>query len=184
MQIEDYSLIDSPFSDHFVIPFPFPQSHRNELVERIRDIPDSVIKRQIENSREDILEREIANRLEPIGYYYSKDQPEECQLWRPDYKYEADFYNPRLKISIEVEKTEKKRIVHDVLKLINGSMTFLPKVRYGVLVFPDRYVRKSGLHDAFFSTVKREMPFYFQKMIPEKCNLHDVLLIVYKVPHS
>ncbi len=181
MKIDTYSLNDSPFSDHFVIPFPFPEKDRALLSEAMESIDDSVLWKQIENAREDILERELANKLEPLGYYYSKDHPEKCQLWRPDYRHEADFYNPTEKISIEVEKTEKKRVVHDILKLVNGSMTFVPRVRNGVLIIPDRYVRDSGKSSTFFSTVKRELLFYFQKIIPENCNLHDVLLIVYNV---
>lgn len=182
MKLETYSLNDRPFSSHFVISFPFPAEERYILTGALESIDDSVLREQLEQPKEDIIEREIDKKLSPNGYIYSGSDPEKkCQLWKPDYYHEADFYNPKKKISIEVEKTEVKRVVHDVLKLVNGSMTFIPKVRYGVLVIPYRYVRKGGKESPFFSRVRREIPFYFQKIIPEKCNLHDLLIIVYHV---
>ena len=181
MKIDGYSLNDAPFSDNFVIQFPFPNKERKKLLEALTSIDDLILFKQIENARDSVLEQEIALKLEPMGYFYSENHPEKCQLWLPDYGHEADFYNPIKKISIEVEKTEVKRVVHDVLKLVNGSMTFVPRVRYGVLIIPDRYVRSSGKDSPFFSIVKRQIPFYFQKIIPENCHLHDVLILVYHI---
>lgn len=182
MRIETYSLNDNPFSSHFVIPFPFPKEERKFLEKALSSIDDSVLREQLKHPKEKILERAIDQKLSPSGYICSLNDPEKkCRLWQPDYGHEADFYNPQGKMSIEVEKTEVKRVVHDVLKLVNGSMTFVPKVRYGVLVIPYRYVRKSGKECPFFTIVRRELPFYFQKLIPEKCNLHDILIIVYHV---
>lgn len=182
MKLETYSLNDRPFSSHFVVSFPFPEEERRILTEALESIDDSILREQLKHSKEDILEREIDRKLGHKGYIYSRNDPEKkCQLWQPDYGHEADFYNPGKKISIEVEKTEVKRVVHDVLKLVNGSMTFVPKVRYGVLIIPYRYVRKGGKESPFFSRVRRELPFYFQKIIPEKCNLHDMLIMVYHI---
>lgn len=174
MRIESYTLADPPF--HYVISFPFPEDERQILVDSIRSIdlrtPTEVLQS---------LETEMAKRLTPNGYYSSKDNPDACRLWFPDFKNEVDFYNPPKKIAIEVEKSEVKRVIHDMLKLVNGSMTFMPKVKYGVLVIPNIYVRKTGKKSPFFSTVKRELPFYFQKIIPGNCNLQDVLIIVYNM---
>lgn len=180
MKIEAYSLDDNPFAPDFVISFPFPKEERTLLEKALESIDDQVPEEQIQNPKAKILERAMERKLEPLGYICSlNDSEKRCQFWQPDYRHEADFYNPEKKISIEVEKTEVKRVVHDVLKLVNGSMTFTPKVRYGVLVIPYRYVRKSGKESPFFTTLRRELPFYFQKIIPEKCNLHDALIMVY-----
>jgi len=182
MRIETYSLDEDPFAPHFVILFPFPKEERGVLEEEVLSIDDSVIDEQLKQPKHKILEKAIEQKLDSKGYICSLNDPgKRCQLWQPDYGHEADFYNPEKKISIEVEKTEVKRVIHDVLKLVNGSMTFVPKVRYGVLIIPHRYIRKSGKDAPFFSIVRRELPFYFQKIIPEKCNLHDILIIVYHV---
>lgn len=182
MKIETYSLNDYPFSQDFAISFPFPKEERTLLEKALKSIDDYVPVEQIKHPKEKILEGAMEKKLEPLGYICSlNDTEKRCQLWQPDYGHEADFYNPTKKVSIEVEKTEVKRVVHDVLKLINGSMTFVPKVRYGVLVIPYRYIRRSGKEGSFFSIVKRSLPFYFQKIIPEKCNLHDILIIVYHI---
>ena len=182
MKIETYSLDDDPFALDFAISFPFPKEERILLEESLASIDDHVPEEQILNPKGKILERAMEKKLGPLGYICSLNDPEKrCQLWQPDYGHEADFYSPAKKVSIEVEKTEVKRVVHDVLKLINGSMTFVPKVRYGVLVIPYRYIRRSGKEGSFFSIVKRSLPFYFQKIMPEKCNLHDILIVVYHV---
>ena len=180
MKVETFSLSDKPFSSSFVISFPFPDHERRILTEAVESIEESVLENQIERPREKVLEGEISKKLVGKGYISASNDPEgQCRLWQPEYGHEADFYNPEKKISIEVEKTEVKRVVHDVLKLINGSMTFVPKVRYGVLIIPYRYVRKNGKESPFFTIVKREVPFYFQRIIPENCNLHDILIMVY-----
>jgi len=174
MRITSYTLAEDPFS--YVISFPFPDIERQILEKSMRSIELTTPMEVLES-----LETEMAKRLRSKGYLYAKENPEECRLWFPDFKNEVDFYNPTKKIAIEVEKSEVKRVIHDILKLVNGSMTFMPKVKYGVLVIPDIYVRKSGKKSPFFSRVRKELPFYFQKIIPENCNLQDVLLIVYEM---
>jgi hypothetical protein len=174
MRIESYTLADTPFN--YLISFPFPEDERQVLEDSIRSI-DLKTPTEVLQS----LETEMAKRLTSKGYYSSKGNPDACRLWFPDFKNEIDFYNPSKKIAVEVEKSEVKRVIHDMLKLVNGSMTFMPKVKYGVLVMPNIYVRKSGKKSPFFSTVKRELPFYFQKIIPDNCNLQDVLIIVYNM---
>ena len=54
------------------------------------------------------------------------------------FRNEVDFYNPSKKIAIEVEKTEVKRVIHAVLKLVNGSMTFMPRIISRTLPKPVR----------------------------------------------
>jgi len=172
VKIQSYTLADSPFN--YAISFPFPRNERNMLQESMRSI-DLKTPRAILTS----LEAEMAKRLEPEGYVYFRNHPNECRLWLPDFRNEVDFYNGEKKIAIEVEKSEVKRVVHAMLKLVNASMTFIPKVKYGVLVIPEVYARHSRKISPFFSRVKKELPFYFQKIIPYNCNLQDVLIIVY-----
>lgn len=90
----------------------------------------------------------------------------------------VDFLNEDEKIAIEVEKTEVKRIIHAVLKLINGSLTFVPKIRYGVIIHPEKYKRSSGKEAPFSSRVFSEVPFYFRRLIGNTM-LNDILFIVY-----
>jgi len=174
MRIKSYNLNDHPFN--YVISFPFPQDERKILEDSIRSIDLKTPHKVLQS-----LEMEMAKQLSPRGYFCSIDHPDECRLWTPDFRNEVDFYNPSKKIAIEVEKTEVKRVIHAVLKLVNGSMTFMPKVKYGVLVVPDVYVRQSGKKSPFFDRVKKELPFYFQKIIPDNCNLQDILIIVYEM---
>lgn len=174
MEIESYTLSDNPFN--YVISFPFPLDERQVLEDVIKSIdlrtPSDVLQ---------LLEAEMAKRLASKGYFCSIDKPDECRLWVPDFRNEVDFYSPSKKIAIEVEKTEVKRVIHAILKLVNGSMTFMPKVKYGVLVMPDVYMRQSGKKSPFFDRVKKELRFYFQKIIPDNCNLQDILMIVYNM---
>ena len=172
MKIESYTLEENPFN--YVISFPFPDEERAFLVEVLESIelntPGSVL---------DGLETEMAHKLRDAGYGFVGDDPEGCQLWTPEYRNEVDFYHPEKKIAVEVEKAEVKRVIHDVLKLVNGSMTFIPKVKYGVLVIPVTYTTRGGNSHPFLARVKRELPFYFQKIIPDNCNLLDILLLAY-----
>ena len=179
MKVEDYSLNDDPFSKSFVISFPFPAEDRAVLRHALQSISDSAYTEQLEKPKKPIIEERLAKNLRGSGYVWSKRAPDTCQLWRPEYNHEVDFFNAEKRIGIEVEKTEVKRVVHDVLKLVNGSMTFVPKIRYGVLVIPQKYKRKSGKESAYFSQVRRELPFYFQQIIPDHCGLHDLLILVY-----
>jgi len=179
MKVDDCSLNDEPFSKYFVISFPFPKEERAILRHTLQSIPNSVLDQQLETPNKPILEENLADHLQKIGYAWSKREPKECQLWQPDHKNELDFYNKEKRIGIEVEKTEVKRIVHDVLKLVNGSLTFVPKIRYGVLIIPRIYKRKSGKESAYYDKVIRDLLFYFQQIIPKQCGLHDLLLLVY-----
>jgi hypothetical protein len=172
MKIQSYTLGEPPFN--YVVSFPFPDEERRMLEKCITSINLKTPKDILVS-----LESELAKSLEPNGYLYFRNHPNACRLWLPDFRNEVDFYNSEKKIAIEVEKSEVKRVVHAILKLVNASMTFIPKVKYGVLIVPEVYARHSKKISPFFSRVKKELPFYFQKIIPNNCNLQDVLIIVY-----
>lgn len=74
MEIESYTLSDNPFSHD--ISFPFPVNERQVLEGVIKSIdlqtPSDVLR---------FLEAEMAKRLTPQGYFYSRDKPDECRLW-------------------------------------------------------------------------------------------------------
>ena len=53
------------------------------------------------------------------GYFSEGEDIEKCRLWLPDFRNSVDLYNPGNKIAIEIEKTEKKRVV----KMIENSKT-------------------------------------------------------------
>lgn len=163
----------------FYITFPFPESHKEIIVRAIRSLKIEARQHQIQKS----LDQELGEALKNEGYYYSKDaDPEKsskCKLWQPDFQYSVDLFNPERKIAIEIEKAEIKRVIHDILKLVNASKTFKPKVRFGVLLVPDKYFVGSRFSN-FIGRVKKDISFYFGGVI-DGSNLLDLLIISYKV---
>lgn len=162
----------------FYINFQFPR-------DEITRITDAMKRIRLETQKEiqDSLDRVLAEELSSSGYVSGT---EVCQFWLPEFRHSVDIYNPEKKIAIEVEKAEKKRVVHDILKLINGSNTFVPKVRYGVLVLPQFYLvksQKSGevKKTTFATNAKQDIKFYFGNLIPSKANMQDMLVISYSV---
>src|SRR5687768_10237646 len=123
MRFTSKTLGERPFE--FDIQRPFPAEQR-QLFERAMTGIQIQFPSQISG-----LERELSNALRSAGYLWDAEDKTQCRLWRPDFQHTVDFFHPRLRVAVEVEKTEVKRIVHDVLKLINGSLTFVPKVRFG-----------------------------------------------------
>ncbi|MDO4924231.1 MAG: hypothetical protein Q3980_01045 [Turicibacter sp.] len=125
------------------------------------------------------LDKKIYEVLKSRGFVWDqRDVFHACRLWKNEgFKHSVDFYNETLKIAIEVEKSEVKRIHHDILKLLNGSMTFIPKVKYGVLIYPE-YTIVSRKPRNFHKVVMNDMNFYFRKVL-EGTGLKDVILIRY-----
>jgi len=170
MEIKDFTLGEEPFN--FDISWPFPSEDRKILIDAVCDIkiysPAEVPQ----------LEEMLSKKLNKFGYIWDGKNRERCMLWRPDFRMSVDFYNEEKKIAIEVEKTEVKRIIHDFLKLINGSLTFVPKIKYGVIIYPQNYLRTSGEKSIFASRVVSEINFYFKHLIVQS-SLKDVLFVVY-----
>lgn len=171
MEYTSYTLADAPF--HFDIALPFPQDQRQILETAMSAV---TIARPSEIPT---LEQQLNTRIAPHGYLWDRQHREKCSLWRPDFRMSLDFFNEENKIGIEVEKTEVKRVIHDFLKLINGSMTFVPRIRYGVIIHPKTYKRESGKESEFSGRVFSEVPFYFRRLILNTL-LNDVLFLVYK----
>ncbi|UCB56727.1 MAG: hypothetical protein JSV30_05905 [Candidatus Omnitrophota bacterium] len=170
MIYESRTLGESPFD--FDISWPFPEGQR-KLLEA------AVTKIKIESASQiDKFEESFNEEIAQHGYMWDKKDKSTCSLWRPDFRMSVDFYNAKEKIAVEIEKTEVKRIIHDVLKLVNGSLTFVPKVRYGVIIHPHTYKRTSGKESVFASRVVSEVSFYFRRLIGNTL-LNDVLFIVY-----
>jgi hypothetical protein len=170
MEIKDFTLGEQPFN--FDISWPFPSEDREILIDSVHNIkiysPEEV----------PLLEEKLSKKLNKFGYIWDSDNREKCMLWRPDYGMSVDFYNEEKKIAVEVEKTEVKRIIHDFLKLVNGSLTFVPKIKYGVIIYPQNYLRISGKKSIFASRVVSEINFYFKHLIAQS-GLKDVLFVVY-----
>ncbi len=170
MKFTSYSLAEAPFN--FDIQWPFLTTHRKIIEDAISHVK---IESLSEVSKlEELLDRQLRNK----GYLWDKLNKAECSLWRPDFNMLVDFFNPSEKIAIEVEKTEVKRIIHDILKLMNGSLTFVSKVRYGVLIYPKKYKRVSGKESPFHSILTSQVSFYFKSLLPYT-KLNDILLISY-----
>jgi len=172
MICEHHTLSEEPFN--FNINWPFPDDERKALVKAMNTINIST------PAEINKLERELNEKISSRGYSWDQKNPSICKLWKPDFKMSVDFYNAEKKIAIEVEKTEVKRILHDFLKLINGAFTFVPKIRYGVIICPKKYLRKSGKESVFASRVFSEINFYFKRLITQT-SLNDVLFIIYKL---
>lgn len=97
----------------------------------------------------------------------------------PEFEHSVDFYNQKDKVAIEVEKAEIKRVVHDVLKMINATKTFRSKISYGILIVPEFYFANKHRRP-FLATLKADLAFYFGSLL-EDSKLKDLLIIVYKV---
>jgi len=170
VKIRTATLGESPFN--FDISWAFPAAEREILESAMRNInidtPAEIGK----------LEEQMDQQLCKHGYLWSAKHEERCRIWRPEFVMTLDFLNEDKKIGIEVEKTEVKRIIHDILKLMNGSLTFVPRIRYGVVVYPTRYQRTSGKVSPFATRVEREVPFYFRRLLVNTM-LNDILLITY-----
>ncbi len=170
MNCRHHTLGEEPFN--FDITWPFPIDERNKIVKAVKKIdinnPSQISK----------LDEKLNLQLADKGYIWDSISKTDCSLWKPDFENSVDFYNKEKKIAIEVEKTEVKRIIHDFLKLVNGSLTFVPKIRYGVIILPDKYKRTSGKVSPFSSRVYREINFYFNQLILHS-KLNDVLFIIY-----
>lgn len=170
MKMSSRTLGETPFN--FDISWPFPDEEREILESAVKT---TNIRTPAEVGRmEELLDQQLSQH----GYLWSKMHEEKCQIWRPEFAMTLDFFNEAKKIGIEVEKTEVKRIIHDILKLINGSLTFVPKIRYGVIIYPKQYRRTSGKVSPFTTRVEREVPFYFRRLLVNTM-LNDILLITY-----
>jgi hypothetical protein len=159
----------------FYVKFRFPPEHQQELRGIVESIDIPTIQKEIQNN----IEGKLAPILKDLGYFSAFNKDDECKLWRPEFQHAVDFYSPDRKIAIEVEKAEIKRVVHDILKLVNGTKTFRSKIKYGVLIVPDIYLFGKNKKN-FASTLKQDIQFYFGGLL-EDSGLLDILVICYKV---
>jgi hypothetical protein len=170
MKVESRTLGEQPFG--FDIRWPFPTEDRKLLESALAAVTVPNIAQIGE------LETQLNKHLTGQGYLWDKTHKEECRVWRPDFQHSVDFIHPAKRVAIEVEKTEVKRIVHDVLKLMNASLTFVPRVRFGVLIYPKMYRRSSGKESPFGTIVRGAVPFYFKALLAHS-RLNDILFLEY-----
>jgi len=105
----------------------------------VPEIKDRIIK-ALENALIESSARTLEEKLLEELRKWDSDFEGEVTLFqkgKKHWKYCVDIYNPRLKIAMEVEKTEVKRILHDLLKFSIGNKKHLIDV--GVLVVPKKY---------------------------------------------
>lgn len=169
MEFMSYTLQDQPFN--FQIPEPFPAVEKQQLEVALHLVE---LTRNTQCRLDDLLQPG----LERLGY---SRQRKDCQIWAPEFDHCFDFINPKKGIAIEIEKSEVKRIVHDVLKFVKGSRLTKKKIRYGVLVIPNRYKSAKSNHErAFWEIVQQDVVFYCKDIILES-DLKDILFLVYDV---
>lgn len=174
MKIDDYTLGDLGFK----IIDGFPKREREKLISAVKSITKF---KKFGDVNHGALDQELDNKLKHFGYVWDKDNTlrldgkHPCFLWS-ETKHSVDFYNSESKIAIEIEKTEVKRIPHDVLKFLLASE--IGKVEYGVLIIPKMYPT-STQDRKFERTVIGDIQFYFKGVIPKYPDLKDILFIVY-----
>jgi len=169
--MEFYSFTLGELDVGWDINFPFPDKQRTIVEDAMKAIqPLSPPKN---------LDELLSKELKSFGYSSEYEGGEEVKLWLPEHRQSVDLFNPKELIAIEIEKTEKKRIVHDLLKLYNGGLTFVPKIRYGVLIFPKVYISAKGKKFSFGkSAVINDLNFYFRALFT-RGELRDILCIEY-----
>ncbi|MDS0283875.1 hypothetical protein [Haloarcula onubensis] len=73
-----------------------------------------------------------------------------CKLWSHlGFNYSVDLYDADARIAIEVEKSERKNVSDDLLKLQKGYRTQKdgrPKIEFGCLVVPVNYLGRHNLY--------------------------------------
>ena len=175
MDIDTFTLDEPPLN--WDVVFQFPPQQRTIIEEAMREInPQGPPFTEIDEMLSEVLRQH--------GYLSEHSRDDEVRLWRPDHRHSVDLYCPDAMIAIEIEKTERKRIVHDLLKIYNGGLTFVPRVRYGVLIFPDVYISSSGKQASFGSNaVVRDLEFYFRPLF-SRGEIRDILCISYSTGPS
>lgn len=160
---------------------PFPAGHRRRILSAI----DRVVLPTIEaNLTRDGFEKALYTQLKRLGYRMNCKifKKVESQIRRgKNFQYSVDFYHPRHRIAIEVEKTKTTTILLDIVKFIIGhkrEYRGVPLIDYGVLIFPDKYrTRKhpQGQGDAPFNRAVNELSFINTILF-----VKDILLIEYE----
>jgi len=171
MDIETFTLSEAPLN--WDVQFPFPNQQRRIIEEAMREI-------EPENPPYPDIDELLSDALRPHEYYSEFNRDDEVFLWRPDHSHSVDLYSPNQMIAIEIEKTERKRVVHDLLKIYNGGLTFVPRVRYGVLIYPAVYISGTGtIHNTFgTNAVVADLEFYFRPLF-SRGEIQDILCIAY-----
>jgi len=170
MQFDSFTLSEGELG--WNVQFPFPSSQRAVIENAIREVnPPAPPYGELD----ELLAEELATH----GYFSEHANDEEVQLWRPEHQHTVDLYSPNHSIAIEIEKTERKRIVHDLLKIHNGGLTFVPRVRYGVIIFPRQYVSGTGTTHGFgTNAVIADLNFYYRPLFA-RGPIDDILCIAY-----
>ncbi len=91
------------------------------------------------------------------------------------FNHNVDFYNRKLKIAIEVEKTKTTTLLLDVIKFVVGNKRNI--IDYGVLIIPDKYRNpkyQDGLGDIPYNRLCNELA-----LINQILWIKDILIIEY-----
>lgn len=157
----------------------FPEKERARIVEAVKKLNFKSFDDYSKNF-EKALKKKLKN--------YT-DNPEKCAVFKTikseikktgHFKHSVDLYNAELRIAIEVEKTKETTLLLDVVKFIVGYKRLWngrPIIKYGVLIFPDRYRnrhRVSSQGSVFKRRIHNELAFINQILF-----IRDILLIEY-----
>ena len=90
----------------------------------------------------------------------------------------VDIYSEKYKIAVEIEKSEIKRIPHDVIKLINAAK--INKIKYGVIIYPKIYHTETSKSSRYFEKIlNKDIRFYMGDII-KSSSLNEILFISYE----
>jgi len=140
----------------------FPKEEKDKIVKAVENIQFKDF-----NSYSKNFEKELAKEL---GSNFCINSP----IFEGN-KHSLDFYNPELKIGIEIEKTKTTTLLLNVIKLIVGYKN--EKIDFGVLMFPDKYRNKTtpeGHQDKFLNRLENEL-----NLIKSILEIKDILIIEY-----
>jgi hypothetical protein len=122
----------------------FPDTELDSIRSAVESVPASVFDRP-KGTEISEFDAKIAEDLPEYEFEGDADvgHNPKCELWSHlDFDYCVDLYDPENRISIEVEKSEKKNVSDDLLKFQKGHRTQKdgrPKIEFGCLVVPVNY---------------------------------------------
>lgn len=159
----------------------FPQDELDRIVSAIEAVDDAVFLNSQSGHELVAFDDGIASGLPDYEYEHAPESGRNpaCKLWEPEFDHSVDLYNPRERIAVEIEKSERKRVSDDLLKFIRGGMTDGPDgrklVEFGCLIVPTNYRGK----DNIYGGVEKTLQFMQRVMFVE-----DVAVIGYRDPRG
>lgn len=130
----------------------FPDELRTAMEQSLMQMPNDALGPE--------FDRQYVRKLQDhqLGEVFSEQgHNEQVMLWAGNnhgHSVDVLLHTNNCRIAIEIEKAEKKRVVHDLLKLIKGAE--VGAIDYGALIYPRTY----RIPNDFFHAVREAVKFY------------------------